>query len=178
MSRFKKATLLILVFTSTFVVSQSIPATDAGKHIGERGTVCGTITDTHTAAGSRGGPTFIDLDGKYPLQAFTAVIWQAEKRSVGEVPGVGKLCVTGLVTEYKGKPQITLHGRSDWSVSSPMLSNNSHYTNNDGNVVHSPAYSFGGVPTGATAQCSDGTYSFSQHRQGTCSHHGGVSRWF
>jgi hypothetical protein len=33
------------------------------------------------------------------------------------------------------------------------------------------------APAGATAQCGDGTYSFSQHRSGTCSHHGGVSRW-
>lgn len=32
-------------------------------------------------------------------------------------------------------------------------------------------------PAGATALCADGTYSFSQHRRGTCSHHGGVSRW-
>ena len=32
-------------------------------------------------------------------------------------------------------------------------------------------------PSGATAQCRDGTYSFSQHRRGTCSHHGGVARW-
>lgn len=32
-------------------------------------------------------------------------------------------------------------------------------------------------PPGATAKCRDGTYSFSQHRSGTCSHHGGVARW-
>jgi hypothetical protein len=32
-------------------------------------------------------------------------------------------------------------------------------------------------PPGATAICRDGTYSFSQHRSGTCSHHGGVARW-
>ena len=31
---------------------------------------------------------------------------------------------------------------------------------------------------GATAQCSDGTYSYSQHHQGTCSHHGGVAVWY
>jgi len=30
---------------------------------------------------------------------------------------------------------------------------------------------------GATAICRDGTYSFSAHRRGTCSHHGGVARW-
>jgi hypothetical protein len=32
-------------------------------------------------------------------------------------------------------------------------------------------------PLGATAICNDGTYSFSQHRQGTCSWHGGVAIW-
>src|SRR6516165_9521717 len=32
-------------------------------------------------------------------------------------------------------------------------------------------------PPGATALCRDGTYSFSRHRSGTCSHHGGVARW-
>jgi hypothetical protein len=31
--------------------------------------------------------------------------------------------------------------------------------------------------SGATAQCRDGSYSYSQHRSGTCSHHGGVARW-
>lgn len=33
------------------------------------------------------------------------------------------------------------------------------------------------VPNNAIAQCHDGSYSFSQHRQGTCSHHGGVAKW-
>lgn len=32
-------------------------------------------------------------------------------------------------------------------------------------------------PIGATAQCVDLTYSYSQHRRGTCSHHHGVLRW-
>lgn len=30
---------------------------------------------------------------------------------------------------------------------------------------------------GASARCADGTYSYSQNRRGTCSHHGGVSEW-
>jgi Protein of unknown function (DUF3761) len=33
------------------------------------------------------------------------------------------------------------------------------------------------APPGATARCRDGTYSYSQHRSGTCSHHGGVAEW-
>ena len=32
-------------------------------------------------------------------------------------------------------------------------------------------------PPGATAQCCDGSPSYSQHRSGTCSHHGGVCQW-
>ena len=57
------------------------------------------------------------------------------------------------------------------------LSNNNTYVNSDGNTVHSPAYSNGGVPAGASARCRDGTYSFSRNRSGTCSHHGGVASW-
>jgi len=33
------------------------------------------------------------------------------------------------------------------------------------------------APEGATARCRDGTYSYSKHRRGTCSHHGGVAEW-
>lgn len=31
---------------------------------------------------------------------------------------------------------------------------------------------------GATALCNDGTLSYSQHHQGTCSHHHGVAVWY
>ena len=32
-------------------------------------------------------------------------------------------------------------------------------------------------PHGGTAECNDGTISYSQHDQGTCSYHGGVYAW-
>ena len=35
----------------------------------------------------------------------------------------------------------------------------------------------GPPPPNATAQCRDGTWSFSRHRSGTCSRHGGVAAW-
>ncbi|KMY85090.1 hypothetical protein BUMB_03261 [Candidatus Paraburkholderia calva] len=58
------------------------------------------------------------------------------------------------------------------------LDNHGHYTNRDGNSVHSSARSrSSAVPHGATARCRDGSYSFSQHRSGTCSRHGGVAQW-
>ncbi|MGI9080372.1 MAG: DUF3761 domain-containing protein [Acidimicrobiales bacterium] len=54
---------------------------------------------------------------------------------------------------------------------------NGSYANSRGNSVCSPYASQTGPPSGATAQCNDGTYSMSQHRSGTCSGHGGVERW-
>lgn len=59
-----------------------------------------------------------------------------------------------------------------------VLLTHDHYRAKNGNEVHSPAKSVRDqVPSGASAKCRDGTYSFSQHRQGTCSHHGGVAQW-
>jgi hypothetical protein len=58
------------------------------------------------------------------------------------------------------------------------LSNHNTYQNRDGETVHAPAQSRSGhVPEGATARCRDGSYSFSRHRSGTCSRHGGVASW-
>ncbi|MFC0402262.1 DUF3761 domain-containing protein [Paraburkholderia rhizosphaerae] len=58
------------------------------------------------------------------------------------------------------------------------LSNHNTYRNSDGETVHAPARSrSGSAPQGATARCGDGTYSFSRHRSGTCSRHGGVEAW-
>jgi Protein of unknown function (DUF3761) len=53
---------------------------------------------------------------------------------------------------------------------------NGSYTNSEGNKVCKPQES-PTPPPGATARCNDGTYSFSEHRSGTCSYHGGVAEW-
>jgi hypothetical protein len=51
-----------------------------------------------------------------------------------------------------------------------------YYTNSAGQRVQSPTKA-DAAPSGATAQCRDGSYSFSQNHRGTCSHHGGVAKW-
>src|SRR5713226_8844068 len=53
---------------------------------------------------------------------------------------------------------------------------NGTYVNSKGQTVPRPE-NCSGAPHGATAQCRDGTYSFSRSRRGTCSHHGGVAKW-
>jgi hypothetical protein len=51
-----------------------------------------------------------------------------------------------------------------------------YYENSSHRCVHRPVRA-ARAPKGATAKCRDGTYSFSQHASGTCSHHGGVAVW-
>ena len=80
-------------------------------------------------------------------------------------------CDASLLTESE-KASISAQSQAPAVPQSPPR----YYTNKDGQRVQSPTY-YDKTPAGATAQCRDGTYSFSQHRQGTCSHHGGVAKW-
>ncbi|MEK7617598.1 MAG: DUF3761 domain-containing protein [Patescibacteria group bacterium] len=60
----------------------------------------------------------------------------------------------------------------------PQQSKPTYYINSSGNKVQSPTKTQdNSVPAGASARCRDGSYSFSQHRSGTCSGHGGVAQW-
>lgn len=52
------------------------------------------------------------------------------------------------------------------------------YYNSDGDWVPGPSSNPNLEPGGPTAICADGTYSYSAHRSGTCSYHGGVSSWY
>lgn len=67
--------------------------------------------------------------------------------------------------------------KQDDPAPTPNSAPNGTYTNTYGNEVPSP-YAAPSQPAGASAQCRDGTYSFSQSRRGTCSHHGGVLEWY
>jgi hypothetical protein len=58
----------------------------------------------------------------------------------------------------------------------PQTCGGDSYVNIDGKCVHRPVRA-DRAPTGATAKCRDGTYSFSQNHRGTCSYHGGVAAW-
>jgi len=77
---------------------------------------------------------------------------------------------TAPASAYKGTQNVT--------NGSTQLIEQGSYVNRDGQIVHRPAHTVSGaVPPGASAQCRDGSYSFSLHHRGTCSHHGGVARW-
>jgi len=183
MFRALKVAIFLLSIALSSATAGTITTADAKNHIGEQETVCGLIANKHIAFRSQGTPTFLDMDRPYPSQSLTVLVWERDKGRVGSLPSSGQLCVTGRIIQYRNGAEIILRDAVSWYVpktqSTPQqqLSNGRYYTNSDGRQVHSPAYSSGGIPAGATAVCADGTYSFSQHRSGTCSHHGGVIKW-
>jgi Protein of unknown function (DUF3761) len=62
------------------------------------------------------------------------------------------------------------------SSAKPDCTSSGTYVNSKGQTVPRPE-NCSAPPKDATAQCRDGTYSFSKSRRGTCSRHGGVATW-
>jgi hypothetical protein len=84
--------------------NKKIPPTQAGQHIGETATVCGTVASEHFASTSKGQPTFINLDEPYPRQIFTILIWGSDRAAFGQIPK--RLCITGTISSYRSIPEI------------------------------------------------------------------------
>lgn len=83
-----------------------------------------------------------------------------------------------LYSEYlvSAKSEPLRATTSSTAKSESQQENNGIYKNTRGERVRRPVKA-NTAPSGATAKCRDGTYSFSRSRRGTCSHHGGVQRW-
>ena len=63
--------LFFLFAFNTAAQTNKITATEAKDHVGEVRTVCGLVVSTHYATGSKGQPTFLNLDEPYPKEVFT-----------------------------------------------------------------------------------------------------------
>jgi hypothetical protein len=114
-------------------------------------------------------------------QAGTLTVTEADYTTkCGALPDVGVLGVTTTTTTLPPPPPPTTPPTTRYTpppTAAPQQNcPNGTYVNTAGNTVCSP-YSAPSAPPGATAQCRDGTYSFSQSRSGTCSSHGGVAQW-
>jgi DNA/RNA endonuclease YhcR with UshA esterase domain len=88
--------------------TQTVMPADVKAHVGQTVTVEGAVSDVHTVGS---GVTFIDMGGRYPDNAFTAVIFAAD---AGKFPNVSALNgktvdITGPVQLYKGTPEILLN---------------------------------------------------------------------
>ncbi|GGR11678.1 DUF3761 domain-containing protein [Deinococcus ruber] len=95
----------------------------------------------------------------------------------GKTLNVGT-CSTWCQASYGGKAGYVSKSLLRLPISAPpaLPASNGTYTNVDGQQIQRPVAA-DSAPPGASAHCRDGTYSFSTHRRGTCSHHGGVDNW-
>ncbi|MFG3284166.1 DUF3761 domain-containing protein [Streptomyces sp. NPDC048111] len=128
-----------------------------------------TPTPTATATGSPGGDgtNSASSDGSSRRPAAgsgTSAGAGGHRDTTGSSPSTGR----------SGSTPSTGH-----SSSSTSSTGGSGHSSTGGSTTSGGSSSSGSqhAPSGATAQCVDGTYSYSAHRRGTCSHHGGVARW-
>lgn len=89
------------------------PSEQAATVVGQTVTICGVVADASYRADVRGAPTYLNFDRAFPNHSFTAVIWGEDRPKFSPAPevafGPGKrVCVTGLVELYQGKPEITV----------------------------------------------------------------------
>ena len=112
MSRTILSAILMLAL-STSAQSNKITAAEAKDHVGETRTVCGKVASTHYASGSKGQPTFLNLDEPYPKEVFTILIWGSDRAKFGAPETKYKdarVCVTGKITSFRGKPEVIATG--------------------------------------------------------------------
>ena len=84
---------------------------DAAGYIGETDTVCGVVASAEYEADVQSQPTLLDLGKPSPSAVFTAVIYGMDRAKFGtpETTLRGKrICVTGSITYYHGKPEIVM----------------------------------------------------------------------
>jgi hypothetical protein len=92
-------------------MAASLSPQDAASHIGETATVCGVVASAEYEANEQSQPTLLDLGKPHPNAIFTAVVYGENHAKFGtpEISLRGKrICVTGRISNYQGKPEIVL----------------------------------------------------------------------
>jgi DNA/RNA endonuclease YhcR with UshA esterase domain len=95
----------------------TIPATEAGKHIGEVVTVEDRVASVHHSAK---GNTFLNFGASHPNQVFTGWIpaeSPAQKSPMLKETEGKTVKITGRVQLYKGKPEIRIDSEEQLRVS-------------------------------------------------------------
>jgi hypothetical protein len=79
--------------------------------IGETATVCGVVASAKYEANAKSQPTLLNLGKWSPKAIFTAVVYGENRAKFGN-PETGlrgkRICVTGKISDYQGKPEIVL----------------------------------------------------------------------
>jgi hypothetical protein len=101
----------VLGLWATLAGAAELRPEDAVRHSGETATVCGVVASAMFEANVQDQPTLLDLGEPSPHAVFTAVIYGNNRPKFGtpETSLRGqRICVTGQVSDYGGKPEIVL----------------------------------------------------------------------
>lgn len=103
--------LTICLLTITSVSAQEkISATNAIQYIGKKVTICDTVSGVKWLEQAKSQPTFLNMGAPYPQSPFTVVIFGNDRKvfsdTLEKLYTGKKICVTGIVREYKGKAEI------------------------------------------------------------------------
>jgi S1/P1 Nuclease len=94
---------------------ETISASDAEKYIGRKVVVCSIVYGVKELPNIN----FINLGARFPDNPLTIVVFSDDKKNFSEGLSVyeGKnICVTGIVKEYKSKPEIIINSPQDISI--------------------------------------------------------------
>ena len=109
----------VLFITGIAYAQTAIKAGEINQHIGDSVTVCGKVDDLRYFESSKNSPTFLNIDGKFPNQVLTVVIWgETRKQFTGKIEDMkGKqICITGKLILYKERPEIIIGSPEQISV--------------------------------------------------------------
>jgi DNA/RNA endonuclease YhcR with UshA esterase domain len=114
----KKLFLSVMIFCAAVISAsaQKITPDDAAKHIGETVTICGKIYGgKYFDNGNK--MTLLNMGAAYPKSPLTIVINAEDRKNFKNAPedffSNKTVCITGVVKEYKGKPQIFIQSEED-----------------------------------------------------------------
>ena len=100
---------LLLAALNTFAQTK-ITAKDAAKHLNENVMVCDQVFGGKYLDGA--SLTLIDVGGSHPNELLTLIIKGDDRKKFTAPPEEAfkgkKVCITGQIIDYKGKPEIVI----------------------------------------------------------------------
>ncbi len=110
----KKLLLALVIGCSAFVVQgqTQVKLEEVKTHIGDSVSVCGKVFSARYLESASNAPTLINLGGAYPNELLTVVIFGETRGKFKDKPEEAwkdkTICITGRITDYRGKPQIVV----------------------------------------------------------------------
>lgn len=82
---------------------------EADLFVNKKACVCGTVVSTRKI---KNGSIFFNFDAKFPHHTFSGSIWGTNIQNFSYDPEIEflgkKLCITGKISDYKGKPTMNI----------------------------------------------------------------------